>query len=238
VGGAWATLDNKHPVTDDFFVAGTTVSLSPANVVEGVHIGWQQQWGGIVAGVELGGFYYNDMDDRALSVTSPPCSFAALGSGRPCGIEDRVEWSFQVVGRLGVAVGHVLPYVKGGWTVVDINTLQVACCVPSGTVTSTFNSPLTFSRADKLHNGWVVGGGLEWALKKDVILGVDYQHTFLDDATHSSPCFLADALGGCSPAPGTLNRTGSVRLNGDIDQVTARLSFKFDRETAAAAPLK
>jgi hypothetical protein len=73
---------------------------------------------------------------------------------------------------------------------------------------------------------------------KNVIFGVDYQHMFIDDATHSSPCFLADALGGCNPAPGTLNRAGSVRVGGDLDQVTARLSFKFDRETTAAAPLK
>jgi len=224
VGGAWTTLQNQWPVTDHFFVQGTSFDVSTANVVEGVHVGWQHQWGGIVAGVEFAGSFYNDMDDRTSS-------FIRCTNGAPCGIENRVEWSFQAVGRLGVAVGHVLPYVKAGWAVIDVNTLEVECCAPVGT--NVFNNPKFFSRDDKLQSGWVLGGGLEWALMKNVILGVDYQHIFVNDGTHGSPCVGADSLV-CTTAP----FNGNVRVTGDLDQVTARLSFKFDRETTAAKPLK
>ena len=36
------------------------------------------------------------------------------------------------------------------------------------------------------HNGWYVGGGLDYALTSNVILGLEYQHVFLDSEHHTT----------------------------------------------------
>src|SRR5262249_15057356 len=100
------------------------------------------------------------------------------------------------------------------------------------TATNPFQNPLSLSRDDKVQSGWVAGGGVEWKLTKQVVLGIDYQHIFVNDGFHSSPCIQVPS-GACAAA-----NFGRVRIDGDIDTVSARLSFLFDREPAAAKPLK
>src|SRR5262245_36538423 len=233
VGGVWSNLNSFVPITDNFFLEGTRFDTSHGGVVVGGHIGLQHQWGGIVAGVELQGQFFNNIEDRVLFVDSPPC-YGSVGNGIPCGQETRIEWSAQVVGRLGIAAGPVLPYVKAGLAVIDINSKEVICCTPA-IATSPFVNPQGVSRDDKVHSGWVAGGGVEWRLAKQVVLGIDYQHIFVNEATHSSPCVpivIAPAPAVCSGQP-----FGRVRIDGDIDTVSARISFLFGREPDAK-PLK
>jgi outer membrane immunogenic protein len=233
VGGAWGTLNDEWPITDHFFVAGTTFNLDHSNVVEGGHVGVQHQWGLLVGGVELEALYYNDMKERGVSLTSPPCTFGAIGNGTPCGIQDRVQWSGQAVGRVGIAAGSLMPYVKGGIAFADIHTRETQCCLPLGVVTSTFTNPSISIHSDNMQPAGVVGGGVEWAITKNIWLGVDYQHIFIDDGYHSGSC---TANGGLICTPVAL--ISNVKVSGDLDMVSARLSYKFDREVAAPVPLK
>jgi len=239
VGGAWSTLRDEWPVTDVFFCGVTGPCLAPATgrldldssgLTAGIHAGVQHQWGALVAGVELSASTYHNMRESESFVTGPPCTIA------PCGIQNTINWSAQAVGRLGIAAGPVMPYVKGGIAVIDINSLEVIGVPPN-----IFSNALAASRDDKLHSGWVLGGGLDWMVTKGVVLGVDYQHIFVNDASHTAVCVLTGpgsmppTFPAGAPCPVVPN-VGNVKINGDIDAVTARLTFLFGREPPA--PLK
>jgi opacity protein-like surface antigen len=66
----------------------------------------------------------------------------------------------------------------------------------------------------KGHDGWYVGGGVEYALTSNLILGAEYQRVSLDSERHLVP------VGG---APSIL----TADIDADIDIVRARLSYKF-----------
>ena len=152
----------------------------------------------VVLGVEVS---FTDSGDSSGSTLCPNPAFT-------CHAKLRDET--QVVGRLGYGFGDFLPYVKGGYA----------------NVSSHFNnSPLTAfpQNADNhQHDGWVVGSGLEYAVTRNIVLGVDYSHIEFDRETYTS--------GGAT-----------FKVDGSADAVTARISFKFnplDDRRYAPPPLK
>jgi outer membrane immunogenic protein len=126
---------------------------------------------------------------------------ACLNSAFTCGGNAKNE--VQVVGRLGYAVGRFLPYVKGGYANVSFNNSAVPV------------SPL-YDDA-KRHDGWVAGGGLEFAVTDSLILGVDYSHIEVDAETYA-------------PSIGEFRR----RIDGDIDMIAGRVSFKLGPTAASS----
>ena len=92
-------------------------------------------------------------------------------------------------------------------------------------------TPVSFGGAR--HDGWYVGGGVEYMVTKNIIIGLEYQHFDFDTERHCSngianPCGLAGA--------GTLPLfVRDVGLSMDV--VSARLTFKFGRDRDAV-PLK
>jgi opacity protein-like surface antigen len=62
------------------------------------------------------------------------------------------------------------------------------------------------------HSGWVIGGGLEYAWKHDIIFGIDYSHIDGGSATYSA----GDPIN---------QRTLSVT----DDIVTGRITYKFSK---------
>ena len=78
--------------------------------------------------------------------------------------------------------------------------------------TQTFDptSAFTITKADNHHSGWFAGGGLEYLVTNNVVLGVDYKHYKFRSQDYIDSVF-AD-----------FNRT----LTASVDTVTARLTFK------------
>lgn len=114
--------------------------------------------------------------------------------------------AIQVVGRVGYAWGNFLPYAKGGYANVSINTGRTL-------------RDLEGFDDSRRHDGFTVGGGLEYAYTDGVIIGVDYSHIEVDTERYS------------------LGIIGAERdVDGSLNIVTARVSFKLG--WAAAAPLK
>ena len=179
---------------EDFkFAPTTTVHDHFSGFAYGGQIGAQYQFSHVVVGVEVS--YTNDHDGRGSTLCPNP-TFQCRA---------RIDDATQVVGRLGYAWGNFLPYFKAGYA----------------SVYSHFNNtPPTFAinSATHRHDGWVLGGGLEYGIYKNIILGVDYSHIEFDRQT-----FFA----------------GNATFGGDgsADIVMARLSYKFswDREVV---PLK
>ena len=87
------------------------------------------------------------------------------------------------------------------------------------TQAQTIASGALLAQVSNTHNGWYVGGGVEWALSKIVILGVEYTHYDFDSKIHDVGA-------------------NSRFVSADADSVMCRLSFKLGREPMVPEPLK
>jgi opacity protein-like surface antigen len=125
--------------------------------VAGGQLGFQRQFGHIVAGVEVTYTWLNQSDTRESEVVF----------GRIRNIE--IDQLFTATGRLGYAHGDYLAYVKGGYAGSDVDT--------SIHRVDSDNPPSTTSG---WVNGWVIGGGIEHLCTPWLVLGVEYDYVSLD----------------------------------------------------------
>jgi opacity protein-like surface antigen len=79
------------------------------------------------------------------------------------------------------------------------------------------------------HDGWYLGGGVEWAITPNVIFGVEYRHYDFKDVLHTPTNLTVN--------PNVLDPALRHNVDADADVVTARLSFKLNRP-APVVPLK
>ena len=120
----------------------------------------------------------------------------------PGGIETfKIRSIYSATGQAGLALDRWLLYVKGGWAGATTNFQVVA----------------TGLGADhsQTANGWTVGAGIDYAVWQNLILGVEYDHFDLDYSSFTTP-----------EGPVTDIVANTSRLK--IDQVVARLSYKFN----------
>lgn len=192
VGGAWG--DASWRFTD----GGSVPNPNPQNfndVVGGLHVGIQHQWGSIVLGVEAN-YIFNSLDGSA---DCPNTDFN-------CNLEIKQTW--EVGPRAGFAWNNFLIYATGGYANARVETQ-----------TPLKATGVNFDASKEDQDGFYVGGGLDWGITRNIILGVEYQHLDFDTVEHQT----------------IENRT----IDPSFDLVRARLTFKFDRsESEPAAPLK
>ena len=100
--------------------------------------------------------------------------------------------------RVGYAFNNWLVYGTGGYALASIGSTTV--------------SGALFNSSHERHNGWYLGGGLEWGITKTLSLGVEYKHIELDDEVHIS-----------SRLPGIDDRS----VDASIDVVQARLTLRL-----------
>ncbi len=183
-GGAWGTQDMTN-------TTGQSVKPSVNGGVVGGQVGWQHEfYNKFVLGAELSGVWADASGSATCQNTNYNCGA-------------KVNDIFEAVGRAGYSFGKVLPYVKGGYANVNMDS----------TATPTYAG---FNGTKNL-NGWVAGGGVEYAFTPSLIGGVDYSHIQTDTVGY--------AVG-----------NGTDRnVSADIDEVTARLSYKT---SAGYEPLK
>ncbi len=109
----------------------------------------------------------------------------------------RVDWNWtaSIRGRLGFAAGNALFYVTGGpgWA-----HLRETNFIPGAVVTTAQSGT---------HQGWVFGGGIDYGLTQNWVLGVEYLHARYDSKRYT---FL-----------------GPVDVDLRTDTLRARLSYKF-----------
>lgn len=189
--------------------ANSTVQTSQSvdSFVLGGHLGYQQQFGRIIVGLEAGvtGRPFDNFDRKESS-----CSF-------PAPFDDRCD--LNNVGPLytiGMRLGYTptdrwMIYATGGYAYARIETQIRFGGV--GVPPPPNAAPVTLTSTG--HGGWYIGGGVEYALTHNVILGLEYQRVELDSEGH--------CVGGICSVPSILNR--DVDLSADI--VRARLSYKF-----------
>ena len=107
-------------------------------------------------------------------------------------------------GQVGYAANNVLFYVKGGAAVTSNDYRRFFAAT----------NTLFASSNDDTRWGGTVGVGLEYGFAPNWSFGVEYNHLFMQDRTLALT------------TPGGLF-AGNVRVDQDVDLVTARLNYKF-----------
>jgi outer membrane immunogenic protein len=117
------------------------------------------------------------------------------------------------MGWLGYAFDRTLAYVKGGYASAEVN-LRAAGEIDTADVGAS---------SSERHAGFTIGGGIEYALTKGVVFGLEYNRVDLGNTTH-----VAFATVDGDPATAV-----PVRVEPDVLHVAmARLSLKFGDDGA------
>ena len=209
-GGGWATdgvtrLDNgnaEYPV-------GYSADKHASGLLGGGQIGYDFQLNKIVFGV------YGNID--AANLTGTTAELGVLGAELATQ-SDRYNWIADAGGRVGLAWGSWLPYVKGGAAWINQSGSTVDTAVPAGTFLSSSTT------ASKTLSGWVIGGGWEYKLSANLSAFAEYDYYGFTGTTTS-----VEVAG---PAVGAFHDTGH---SGNISVAKVGLNYRFN-STPAPAP--
>lgn len=150
VGYSWGSDRASEFASAGRVPLGRSFDYSPSSFIGGARLGFNYQFGAVVVGVE------GDIEGMN----------AAEGKGDLGGtVRVRQDWQGSVRARLGYSLDRIMIYATGG---VAFTKLEYAYVSPLAGLTETINSSRT---------GWTVGGGVDYALTDNIILGVDYRYT-------------------------------------------------------------
>ena len=178
---------------------GFPLTYSPRHnsLALGAFAGVQRQFGQFVLGVEGG--YMSAFGDASLGATP---SISIFFPGNAGTAQAKLKDIWNVGGRVGWAMGQWMPYVTGGYA--------------SGSFQ--FNAQDTSihisEQANARTGGGYIGGGIDWAVWQNWILGLEYRHYAFSSKTAASA-----SLDGY---------TENIRFAPSTDTVQARLSYKFN----------
>jgi outer membrane immunogenic protein len=176
-----------------------TISYSPrhSSFALGGFGGIQRQFGQFVLGVEGG--YMAAFGDGSLGAVPAISIFIPGGIGTA---QAKLKDIWSVGARAGWAMGRWMPYVTGGYAIgsFEFDAQDV---------------PPTFTEQAKARTGGgYIGGGIDWAVWDNWILGAEYRHYAFSSKTVTS----AYSTGGGEP----------VNFAPSTDTIMARVSYKFD----------
>jgi outer membrane immunogenic protein len=189
--GGWAQQDFDWAFNPALAAPNQAYSLSRSGWTIGLHSGYQRQFGQFVLGWESGYMWFGrDWAERP-----------GFGVGTATS-QARINYVMTTGPRLGWSpIARGLLFVSGGFALGSIDTRGDT---PTGPVAG----------AHARHYGWYLGGGGEYALTNQVILGIEYQHIDLDTKRH------------CVDAPVCGANFNNRDINATVDIVRGRLTFK------------
>ncbi len=193
-------------------LAGAHTHVSARGFTGGVQAGYNWQLGNIVIGGEVDFnslSLNNSSDQQAMSGTLVPWVNSIHTS-------IKTDWLLTARPRLGVAWNQVLLYVTGGLAVTQLKTFQ-----------SQFNSDnsgtLTYSESvsnSETRTGWVVGGGMEYAVSDHWSVKGEYLHADFGNVSSTGTTFPTFLI-----LPRTVSFTHTFDLHVDIAR--AGINYKF-----------
>ena len=190
IGNSWADMgaDLSRMNGNQF----ERLAFAPSGLAGGAQFGYLEQFGRLVAGFELA-FAAGTADETRLS-------YLTADRARTMSMSN----TYEGVLRLGLADERWLVYAKAG---IAISSITVTSNIVSSGQQTSFSS--------KSETGWVVGGGLEYALGDNMSVAVDYSYVKFDPE---------DRLAVQTQGSAGSKHTG---LSADIHIVSARLNYKF-----------
>lgn len=194
VGYGWNNGDGTGSGTSIFGTSSTAFSTSPQGFVGGLHAGVNghlaQSW--VLGGEIAGGI-------GTLTGTAQNPGF--IGD-----INSKTNSLVSVSGRLGYLLSpNIMLYGRGGW----------AWAGEEFTVTGTDGSKFT---TKPIANGALAGAGVDFALTRNWIVGLEYQHYFLSQINASTTGVLLN-----TGVPVAL----SAHVDNHIDTILGRLTYTF-----------
>jgi outer membrane immunogenic protein len=176
----------------------------------GGHIGFNQQYGSYVVGLEASLTRVNI--GSVVQNVFPPIA------GETVTYSTDIDWLAAITPRLGFAAGNSLLYVKGG--------LAAGRAESKLSTTRAFGGPAPRTFREKTdHIGWTIGAGIEYALTPNWILGVEYNYIDLGRERYGGLSYLGN---------GVPTNLGDYELDLKISTITGRLSYKLDAPASSA----
>lgn len=144
-------------------VTPVTGAIEPGGVLGGVQVGYNQQVGGFVFGLEV---------DYALAhlkgdVSASAPAFGLTGTATA---QSKLDSFGTVRARAGVAMNSALLFATGGWA-YGRNTITL-----SGSSFAAVSDTQSMS-------GWTLGGGVEYALMQNMTAKLEYLYADLGKTT-------------------------------------------------------
>jgi outer membrane immunogenic protein len=181
-------------------IAALSHSYSMANTgwEAGAQVGCNAQWGMAVLGVE-GDWQWTNTATAADAAygsfftpgTAVPNTFITPSHTEHVDVTQR--WFATARGRAGFTPWErVLIYATGGiaWANYQSNT-AVAFATPANPFTSPYSGAVHAGSASTNQMGWVVGGGLEWAMTNNWSVKAEYLYLRFDSFSYASPLTAA-----------------------------------------------
>ncbi len=201
-GFAWADVDMTYvsasdpALADPFAPSGSTDAISSRGALGGGQIGYDWQFGGIVFGVEGAWSALSLKEERVGKFTD---------------FRDNDHWRtelnqlYSLTARLGLASGNWMPYVKGGYAGVNVDSSLTRS-----------EDPTHSAQANSWHSGWTVGAGAEYMLARNWSVGVEYNYYTFDSKDVSANRTVDNVVDRWSVTPDT------------IQSITGRMNFRFN----------
>ena len=176
-------------VTDPY-VTPVLGSTKTSGVLGGLQVGYNHQAGDFVLGVEADYAMANVKGDLARSIND-----VALGNYRisgSVGFSSTLETFGTVRARAGVTMNSALFYATGGYA-LGRNKIKA---IGSGSyITGGVTTALGDAGSDsKSVSGWVVGGGVEYAITSNISGKLEYLYADLGKATVFSRSWAANEV--------------------------------------------
>lgn len=169
IGGGWINETQTFLGTNGFPIdpPGTGYNTNRASLLGGLGLGYNYQIGQIVLGA-VGDFSFAHA--KGTSITNP-----AAVPGLTLDSFGRTDWYGTLAARAGFAIDNVLLYGKGGvaWSKQAYG----------GGVTGL--AAITYPTFSDTRTGAVVGGGVEWAVMKNISILAEYDHIFFSTKTYT-----------------------------------------------------
>ena len=202
--------------------APSSFSLGAGNTpsfIGGGQVGCNYQSGQFVFGIE------GDADWRRLSRTGYllPGAVASSRFDEFGNFNLTSNWQASLRGRLGYAVDHTLWYATGGiaWTGLRLRAhLHIAEDDEPDIV------PYDMVPVSKTAVGWALGGGVEYAVREDVTIGLEGRYT-----RYGSHDF--NTLAVPDPAP-IFPATGDLNVNSS--EIIGRVNFRLNSNSQSTEP--
>ena len=220
VGGKWAQTDGSVTVAPAGIGAGGIIAFDrarPTSFIGGGQIGCNIQTGPWVFGLE------GDADWQRLRVTRTILATTTFPFIAGDSFDLRSDWQASARGRLGYAWDRWMIYATGGAAFINakVGTNFIA------TTAAGFNFPATVLTDEKTLVGWTVGGGLEYAITNNWIVGVEGRYSNYG-TTNFNAGQLATVATGTPAAPVFTFAPATQTIKLETFEVMGRLSYKFD----------
>ena len=216
---------------------GFGFKADPGTGIAGFHIGYQQQWSNIVVGLE-GSLSWDFLteEDEGQEIgrgVNGQCGFVGPSAGHEAACNGRI-YSIRDIGpRIGFAKDKWLAYATGGYAQARINTWGTIFPPITTPVTTPPQSPQNrFQEGSATHDGWFVGGGVDYALSNNVFIGFQYKHYEFGSETEFTSTSGSSAFNPNNFVPGPARRVDAT-----ADAFMLRTDFKFNYQPAPA-PMK